>query len=75
MLHIMLPDFTAHDVSFPKHAQPPKKKTFKKKPKEEKKPERVQFTKAGGRREQGRAVSETPIRWEKSKGRDWCAGI
>lgn len=33
MLHIMLPDFTAHDVSFPKHAQPPKKKHLKKSPK------------------------------------------
>lgn len=51
MLHIMFPDLTAHDVSFPKHTRPQKKKKGKKKAKEVQKPVRVQVTKVGGWRE------------------------
>lgn len=76
MVHIMFPDLTAHDVSFPEHTQP------RKKPKEEQKPERVQFTKVGGRREHkdeqcqrhALKIKRNTLR-KKSKGQYWCAGI
>lgn len=47
MVHIMFPDLTAHDVSFPTHTQTQKKKKGQRKAE----PEQVQFTKVGGRRE------------------------